>query len=91
MPLKILSINVRGLGLPRKSDLLIHELRKLNYDLILLQETHVNNESRAKLFEPNWHGQCLWSFGTGKSVGFLPFPLFLAKFQSLFSIRMGEF
>lgn len=69
MILKILSINVRGLGLPRKSDLLSCELQRLHYDLILLQETHVHCKTRAQHFERNWPGQCLWSFGSSKSAG----------------------
>ena len=42
MSLKILSLNVRGLGTPNKQYTVLRELERLNYDLFLLQETHVN-------------------------------------------------
>lgn len=67
--LKLLSLNVRGLGSPKKFELLVRELLFLKYDLILLQETHVACKSRAGIFERKWPGKCLWSFGTGKSAG----------------------
>jgi len=40
-PLRILTINVRGLGITRKCDLFLHELNEnLDYDFFLLQETY---------------------------------------------------
>lgn len=69
MRLKILSINVRGLGSAGKSAKIINELCHLNCDVILLQETHVSCKKRAQQFEKLWKGKCFWSFGTGKSAG----------------------
>ena len=69
MRLKLLSLNVRGLGSPSKVNLLCRELELLNYDIFLLQETHVSCKSQADLIERVWRGKCFWSFGTGKSAG----------------------
>ena len=69
MRLKILSLNVRGLGTPIKVTSLCNELNLLNFDIVLLQETHVSCPKQAKTFERSWRGKCYWSFGTGKSAG----------------------
>ena len=69
MRLKILSINVRGLGSAGKSAKIINELCHLKCDVIFLQETHVSCKKRALQFEKLWKGSCFWSFGTGKSAG----------------------
>ena len=49
-------------------NLLCRELELLNYDIFLLQETHVSCKSQAEAIERVWRGDCFWSFGTGKSV-----------------------
>ena len=41
----------------------------LDYDLFLLQETHISCKTQADLIEKGFKGQCFWSFGIGKSVG----------------------
>lgn len=69
MPLKILSVNIRGLGSPNKSDLIVSELLRLHYDFFFLQETHVSCKQNADKFARLWPGKCFWSFGTGKSAG----------------------
>ena len=69
MQLKILSLNVRGLGTPTKQYLVSHELSLLDYDVFLLQETHVSCKKKADSFERLWRGRCFWSFGTGSSAG----------------------
>ena len=69
MALKILSINVRGIDSPTKSELFLHELARLNYDIFLIQETHVFRKQRAETIEKKWGGKCFWSFGIGKSAG----------------------
>ena len=70
---KLLSINVRGIDSPNKSDLFLHELARLNYDIFLLQETHVFRKQRAETIAKKWGGKCFWSFGTGKSAGVVLF------------------
>ena len=69
MRLKILSLNVHGLGSPSKVNLLCHELELLSYDIFLLQETHVSCESQADSVERVWRGKCFWSSRVGKSAG----------------------
>lgn len=67
--LKIISLNVRGLGSSSKSQKIIQELYYSNCDIILLQETHFSCKKQAEEFEILWRGKCLWSFGTGRSAG----------------------
>ena len=67
--LKILTINVRGLGSAGKISKIVQELTFLNCDVVLLQETHVSCKKQAEKFEKFWKGKCFWSFGTGKSTG----------------------
>lgn len=49
--LKVLSLNVRGLGSAGKSAKIVQELTHLNCDVILLQETHVSCKRQAEKFE----------------------------------------
>ena len=67
--LKVLTLNVRGLGPPHKHDLILHELEKLRFDLIFLQETHVSCAAQADKIQRKWKGKILWSFGTVRSAG----------------------
>ena len=69
MSLKILCLNVRGLATPAKRLVVLRELERLNYDLFLLQETHVSTKRLADEIARSWPGQCFWSFGRGKSAG----------------------
>ena len=56
MQLKILSLNVRGLGSPSKVNSLCNELNFLNFDIALLQETHVSCPKQADLGGANATG-----------------------------------
>lgn len=69
MRFKRVSINVCGLRSAYKRNLILHELEGLGCDAYLLQETHVSCKQQAEIFESRWRGQCLWSFGSGKSAG----------------------
>lgn len=73
--LKIISLNVRGLGLSGKSAKIIHELSLLNCDIVLLQEMHVSCKKQAEKFEKLWKGKCVWSFGTGNLLVLPSFSL----------------
>ena len=64
-----LSLNVRGLGTPAKRFVVLRELERLNYDLFLLQETHVSPKQLMDEIARSWPGQCFWPFGRGKSAG----------------------
>jgi len=68
MRLKILSLNVRGLGSPTKVISLCNELKSLNFDIVLLKR-HVSCPKQAKIFERSLWGKCYWSFGTDKLAG----------------------
>ncbi len=50
--LKIISINIRGIGSSSKLSQIIQELDHLNFDIFLLQETHVSCKKPADRFEP---------------------------------------
>ena len=69
MRLKCISINVRGLVSPSKRELISRELSRLDYHIFFLQETHVSCKKHVGAIEKLWRGQCLWSFGTGRSAG----------------------
>lgn len=69
MRLKCVSINVRGLRTASKRAIILRELESLDYDVYLLQETHVSDKQQADAIARLWHGKCLWSFSTGKSGG----------------------
>ena len=68
--LKILTINVHGLGSAGKTSKIVQELTYLNCDVVLLQETRVSCKNQAEKFEKFWKGKCFWSFRTGKSPAF---------------------
>ena len=93
MSLRILSLNVRGLGTSNKQYTVLRELERLNYDLFLLQETHVSTKRFADEIACCWPGQSFWSFGRGKSAGvlYLSLPDFRAMFLVFFLILTGVF
>ena len=78
--LRVLSLNVRGLGSLRKSKEIIQEVNRSACDAFLLQETHVSCKKQAENFEKHWAGKCFWSFGTGKLAGVA--ILFIHNFPS---------
>ena len=75
------TLNVCGLVTPAKRDLVLHELSLLDLDIILLQETHVSNQTQADKISKRWSGDCFWSFSTGKKAGVAMFvsPRFQGK------------
>ena len=91
--LKVLSLNVRGLGSAGKSAKLVNELIYLNCDIFLLQETRVSCKKQAEKFEKLWKGECFWSFGTGKSGGVAVIfaPNFSGKVFVFYLTLMEEF
>ena len=44
-------------------------LRAENYDIYLLQETHVQSVQEGKLWESEWGGQAIFSPGSNRSAG----------------------
>ncbi len=69
MPLKLLSLNVRGLRDNRKRHKLYYWLKHNNYDIILLQETHCANNHEISEWSKEWKGQTLWNNGSSNSRG----------------------
>ena len=66
--IKIVSLNVRGLGVYNKRKLIYEQLRENKADLILLQETHGSKES-AQQWKTEWGGDWYDSFGSSQARG----------------------
>ena len=71
MDLKIVSINVNGFRSKTKQDLIKDFATKNNIDIVLLQETFVDNQTLAKSIEQNFNlnKRCIWNFGKYDSCG----------------------
>ena len=67
--LKIITLNVRGLGNWRKRQFLAEFFVANKIDVCLLQETHVSSKFIADSWVKIWGGKCFWSFGTIRSRG----------------------
>ena len=72
--LKILSYNVRGLNSPLKRGNILREIKHLKADIVLIQETHISQESNLKISSPEYP---LWYYGDsptklakGVAIGF---------------------
>lgn len=66
--LRILSFNARGLGNQEKRRDVLDYLKKLRYDVYLLQDTHLTNE-KVCYFNTLWRGICYHACGTHNSRG----------------------
>ena len=66
--LKIMTYNCRGLGGHEKRRDVINFLRKQDFDIYLIQDTHLVEKS-APYFKSLWPGKCYHSFGTVNSRG----------------------
>ena len=88
-----LSLNVRGLGTPAKRFVVLRELERLNYDLFLLQETHVSPKQLMDEIARSWPGQCFWPFGEANLLVllYLSLPDSRVKFLDFFSILTVKF
>lgn len=56
--IKIISYNVRGLNSPGKRNIILRELEKSKAEIIFLQETHITQNSNAKIYSrniPTWY------------------------------------
>lgn len=65
--LRILSLNVRGLGGKRKVDLVMPVMKQ--WSVVFLQETFVDSQSKMKRCMQQWSGEGYWGFGGGKCAG----------------------
>jgi exonuclease III len=63
-PLKIISLNCRGLANPERRRRIFLYLRSFNADIICLQETHTPPEDAA-FWTQTWGGPAIWSHHVG--------------------------
>ncbi|MCG8032948.1 MAG: endonuclease/exonuclease/phosphatase family protein, partial [Candidatus Thiodiazotropha taylori] len=71
MSLKIASLNVFGFRSQFKQDLIKEFVTKNKIDILLLQETYVDNVTLARSIEQkfNLNRRCIWNFGKSDSCG----------------------
>ena len=62
------SLNVRGINCTSKRQSVFHHLRRKNFDVCLLQETHMENKDLS-LWKQQWSGRIYASCGDSKSKG----------------------
>lgn len=71
---KILTFNVRGMNSLQKRRLILREIEQLRADIIFLQETHITQDSRVKIYSkkiPTWyHGDSPCRGSKGVAIGF---------------------
>lgn len=67
MSLKCISINVRGIGSPRKCGIVASALSR--WDVLFVQESHVDCMVKAERFQNEWGGFGFWSFGGARRAG----------------------
>ena len=67
--MKIATLNLRGLNDIQKQRKLILFCKTQNFDVVFLQETHIDSAVKAQRFENLWGGEIFWGFGTNFSSG----------------------
>jgi len=67
--MKIATINVRGLNDFKKQEKLDLFCKLEKYDIVFIQESHINTLEKAALFDKVCGGKTFWSFGTNQSCG----------------------
>lgn len=67
-PLRFISWNIRGMGNPVKRSKVFAHLKRLNSDLVFLQETHLRVKDQCRLHCP-WVGQVFHSNFNSKARG----------------------
>ena len=65
MAVSICTINVNGIAELPKREKVFKYLLDRNFDIYLLQETHLPDVTQGKLWENQWGGRALWSAGVG--------------------------
>ena len=69
MAVSICTINVNGIAELPKREKVFKYLLDRNFDIYLLQETHLPDVTQGKLWENQWGGRALWSPCTNRSAG----------------------
>jgi exonuclease III len=69
--LKLVSLNCNGLinRKTNKRDRIFTFLQSLNYDVVFLQETHINDEREREIFKRAWTGMSFINLGNFHSSG----------------------
>ena len=66
--LTISTLNVRGLRNNMKQNAILHQFKKLEFDIIAMQETHLLTGDIHQI-ESKWKGKCIFAEGTRNSKG----------------------
>ena len=66
---KIVSFNCNGLREKAKRSRIFKLCDINSYDVVFLQETHINTLTESQRWESEWPGKCFWSHGTSQSRG----------------------
>ena len=69
MAVSIATINVNGIGELHKRSKVFTSLKNSNFDLYLLQETHLPDLKQGEHWQKQWGCPALWSPGTNRSSG----------------------
>ena len=69
MAVSICTLNVNGIAEFTKQEKVFNALQQKQFDIYLLQETHLPDVETGKLWEKQWGGRALWSPGTTRSAG----------------------
>ena len=90
--MRIATLNVRGLNDFQKQRKFILFCETQNFDVIFVQETHIDNFAKAQRFEHLWGGKVFWGFGTNFSSGvaIMVKPNFQFEFISSLSGEGGK-
>ena len=67
--LSIITVNVRGLGDSAKRTRVFSQLRRMQHDIIALQETHCPTAADATWWTRQWGGNAFWTTFDSRSVG----------------------
>jgi exonuclease III len=67
--MNIATINVRGLNDPSKQHKFVSLCQVSEFDIVFVQETHIDTQAKALRFEYIWGGKIYWAFGTNCSAG----------------------
>ena len=69
MAVSLATINVNGIAEAPKWAKVFHSLLSSNFDIFLLQETHLSSDVQGKEWEKKWGDEVSWSPGSNRSAG----------------------
>jgi len=68
MKTQIVNLNMRRLGNSQKRSACFEWLIQIQYDILMLQEVHCNDQIKAK-WKDEWGGQCIFSGNNSLNEG----------------------